>query len=242
MSYDLPTVAVAGKAPYLAFLPGLRTLWSRQSLDIDFVEFEVDNPSLEFMVDTLEFLPKAGVVAIDIWHPRIQAVAGVTDAMESAGEAGSIDFVAFRDSDLGSPNSHNVAFAAAMRSLRQANTVVDGAAVLIVGDQVPAQGVRAALAKLGAAEISVVQLGSSGGDATDQEHARALAAVDVVLNLSPAASVSHANGGKMLRGFAETWNAERIREILEISTAQEIPADISRDFATVFATHAAQDL
>jgi hypothetical protein len=48
--------------------------------------------------------------------------------------------------------------------------------------------------------------------------------------------------GRMLPGIAETWNAERIREILEITTAKQISAEVSRDLSSALAAQAGHSL
>jgi shikimate 5-dehydrogenase len=231
---------VAGKAPYVSMLPAIRDVLAKHALSIEFEVMDVADPDLGFVMDTLEFLPKTGFVAIDIWHPAIQDVGSVTDPADSARQAGSIDLIVFRESDLGFPSSHNVAFSAATRVLAQHEAINDIASVVVVGDKVSARGVRAALELLGVGSVAVVEPQASSAETFEQMLADAVDGADLVLDLSldRAHSPSESGVGRALPDFTELWHLERMRDVLESSTSNDLQPDLSGDLAAVFADRA----
>lgn len=235
---------MAGTAPYIPMLPAIQDVLVKHSLNIDFEVMDVADPDLGFIVDTLEFLPKSGFVAIDIWHPAIQDVGPVTDPTDSARQAGSIDLIVFRESDVGFPFSHNVAFSAASRVLAHHQAINEIASVVIVGDQVPARGVRAALESLGVASVAVVEPGASSAETLGQMLVDAVDDADLVLNLSldRAHWPSEDAIGKTLLDFTEHWHVERMRDVLESSTSLDVQPELAGDLAAVFADRADQTI
>lgn len=231
----VPKVAVAGSAPYMGSLADLRSLWSRHSIDIEFEEMKVGSPTLGLMVDTLEFLPKRGFVALDIWNPTVAALGDVTERVPSAREAGSVDFVSFRDSDYGLPFGHNLAFTAIASVLDHSDDSVGDVPVLIAGDGVAARGVRAGLSKHGIDAIVVEQSDESQSGSGLRVSATEATGDILDLSLHTLEDVS-----EPLSRIARMWHAERLRQVLEIATNDKIPDDLTREMGMTLASPTGQ--
>lgn len=234
---DAPKVAVAGQAPYMEAVAALGSLWSRKSIDVVFEVFKVDNPSFEFMVDTLEFLQKSGFSGVDIWHPRVAILADATQWASSAVEAGSIDFIEFRDSDFGLPIGHSLSFLAAVRVLARSDSGFHASPVAI-SDGVATRGVRAALMSHGIQTTLMDGPGEPQGEGEDVA-ARTVGVLDLSLGIwgddrgadeQPAAH------------FARLWHAERLRQVLEIATGRAVPSEASDEIEELFVGRASPDL
>jgi hypothetical protein len=188
------------------------------------------------MIDSLEFLPKAGAAAVDIWHPGVEVVSQATEWTQSAVDAGSVDLIAFRDSDLELPYGHNVSYLAAEQALARVAARLEGADVLVVAGQVPGKGVRSAAIRLGARSARVDQR-RAGADGASQSRAPIeTGGADVILRLDPSAVETATDGPSSVEfsGFAAHWNALRITECLRIVWRRDLPGQLTADLVAVF--------
>lgn len=184
------------------------------------------------------------MLAVDIWHPAVQAVTQATDWSESARKAGLVYLITFGENDFGLPIGHNAAFSATWRALDESGVDIAGSRFLIIGEDIPKHGVLAALRQMGAGEVIVLDAGWSPKGPGHEEQSTTGDAVDIVMNLS--GSVTGELGIESRRepdiDLAAKWQAERMCEVVGLAMTRVVPQALSRDLAVVFADRARQHI
>jgi hypothetical protein len=214
-----------GGRPGVGFSAPVEAVLRKHAAHLDYRWLEVARSSQGFLMDMLEYLPKAGFVGVEIDDPAALPVTYLTDWTASATDAGSVDFVTFKETDVGPPYGHNLTYLAARHVLEGLPLDLHQHGVVLVAGPVSAPGIAAALESIGADVLRTFDATPDAFEVQGDQTGTAPVILDFTADGSDDAVSSAPADARVL-----LW-AERIRQVIQVSQQKELPPSFTAELA-----------